>query len=205
MQNFKDITLHIFIICSLGFSLLFTAFLIIDAEPHTEEKQGAVMYRHELYENDNYNQPSAVPSVNAPENEDKNIEPEIHEGYWLWAQVTAYCPCKICCGKTPDDPAYGITSRQVNVLSGDPNDAYGIAADPRAIPYGTFVYIPGYWESIQNNKTFVPTQLPYVDDTGGAMRQSWEQRGVIHLDVRYRTHKAARTWGVRMMQVFVYE
>ena len=120
-------------------------------------------------------------------------------GTWHWAKVTAYCPCPICCGSDSNN----ITSIGVKVNSGNPNDAYGIAADPKAVPYGKRIYIEGYWESLQNNKTFVPTVMSTVDDTGAAMRNSWKE-GILHLDVRYRTHSAARKFGTRIMRVFIY-
>ena len=137
-----------------------------------------------------------------------DLKQQIHvepEGRWVMAKVTAYCPCAICCGKSKSHSLYGITSIGVNVLSNNPNDAYGIAADPRVLPYNTKIYVPGYWESLQNNKSFVPNEMIRVDDTGGAMRQSWKNERVIHLDVRYRTHKAAKSWGVKYMKVFVYQ
>lgn len=145
--------------------------------------------------------------IETPVEETVEEPPEVYEpqGHWVWARVTAYCPCEICCGKTTNHPAYGITSTDVDVLSGSPNDAYGIAADPQAVSYGTQIYVPGYWESLQRNRTFVPSEMTEVDDTGGAMRQSWRNERVIHLDVRYRTHAAAKKWGVRWMRVFVYD
>ncbi|MBP5233275.1 MAG: 3D domain-containing protein, partial [Planctomycetes bacterium] len=99
----------------------------------------------------------------------------------MWATVTAYCPCSRCCGAG----ARGRTS-----LGGS---AWlpGIAADPRALPYGTTVYVPGYGEQT-------------VDDTGGAMRNSWRNHGRLHLDIRMKTHHEARQWGRRTMKVRVY-
>lgn len=121
-------------------------------------------------------------------------------GKWIKAKVTAYCPCEICCGADSD----GYTARGSHVYSSDPNQVYGLAADPKAIPYGTKVYVPGYWESLQRNRNLRPTEMTKIDDTGGAMRQSW-RNGVVHIDVRYRTHSAALKWGVREMWVFVFE
>jgi 3D (Asp-Asp-Asp) domain-containing protein len=96
--------------------------------------------------------------------------------------VTAYCPCKICCGKS----ANGVTSTGRNAFR-----FTGVAADPTAIPYGNFVRIPG-------------VGFRKVDDTGGAMRQSW-RKGVYHLDLRFKTHEEARQWGRKWMKVDVYK
>jgi 3D (Asp-Asp-Asp) domain-containing protein len=166
--------------------------------------------QHPLYQDEpvittHLDSDAAISSTPIPEIVEEPIEVVQPKGEWVWARVTAYCPCEICCGKEITDPAYGITSTQVNVLSGNPNDAYGIAADPRAVPYGTTIYVPEYWESLQRNRTFIPTDPIQVDDTGGGMRRSWSREGVIHLDVRYRTHSAAQNWGRRWMRVFIYD
>lgn len=47
---------------------------------------------------------------------------------------------------------------------------YGVAADPKAIPYGSTVHVAGYG-------------VYKVDDTGGAMRKSY-RKGEIRLDLR---------------------
>ncbi len=100
----------------------------------------------------------------------------------VWAMVTAYCPCYKCCGRgSPGRTSLGKTAWRP-----------GIAADPRAIAYGTKIDITGYG-------------LREVDDTGGAMRQSWSRRGVIHLDIRMTYHWQARSWGRRLMKVKIYD
>jgi 3D (Asp-Asp-Asp) domain-containing protein len=158
-----------------------------------EEETNTIVENREHLDNLDEQEPSEETSSRGP------------RGRWVWARVTAYTHHYASCGKRPSDPGYGITSTGVNVLSGDPNDAYGIAADPRAVPYGTRIYVPGYYESLLNNQNFVPTEMIDVDDTGGALRNSWSRERIIHLDVRYRTETAARNWGVRWMQVFIYD
>jgi 3D (Asp-Asp-Asp) domain-containing protein len=128
-------------------------------------------------------------------------QPEEPKGRWVTALVTAYSPHIRSCGKWS---ALGKTSTGVSVRSPDPDKAYGIAADPKVIPYGTVVYVPGYWESLQNNSTFIPTEMTKVDDTGGGMRQS-ARKGIIHIDVRFRTESAAVKWGKKTMEIFIYE
>lgn len=61
-------------------------------------------------------------------------------------KVTAYCPCKKCCGKSD-----GITATGVKATQGRT-----IAVDPRYIPYGTEVTI--------NGNTYV------AEDCGGAIK-----------------------------------
>lgn len=94
--------------------------------------------------------------------------------------VTAYCPCKICCGKH----ANGETSLGDNAYVLD-----GVAADPKAIPYRTDLWIPG-------------VGVKEVDDTGGAMRQSWKKM-IYHIDLRFKDHQSALNWGRRWLNVQV--
>jgi len=95
----------------------------------------------------------------------------------IQAKVTAYCPCRICCGPK----ARGVTS------TGTDARRPGCAVDPQLIPYGSRVTIPG-------------AGTVTADDTGGAMRQD-ARRGIVHVDLRMRTHEAAREWGVKVLEV----
>jgi len=55
-------------------------------------------------------------------------------------KVTAYCPCKKCCGKWAD----GITA------SGAKAQGKLIAA-PKEIPFGTWINVPGYgWAEVKD-------------------------------------------------------
>ena len=89
-------------------------------------------------------------------------------------KLTAYCPCKKCCG----DYADGKTS-----INRDAWKTLGAAADPKLLPYGTRLNIPG-------------VGIRIVDDTGGAMRQSAKE-GIWHVDIRFHDHKDAEEFGTR--------
>lgn len=108
-------------------------------------------------------------------------------GYRYWktvrAKVTAYEPSARCCGQY----ANGRTSIGQNAWVMD-----GVAADPRAIPYGTYCVVPGV-----GGRT--------VDDTGGAMRQSWRSNGRYHIDVRVPYYGQAKRWGVKYLDVKLYK
>ena len=111
------------------------------------------------------------------------VTPEPKQAYRkVWAVVTAYCPCARCCGRSAD----GRTS--IGLSAWKP----GIAAEPRAVPYGTRIYVEGYGEAV-------------VDDTGAAMRRVWRRKGQIQLDLRMTYHWQAREWGRQEMFVRVYE
>ena len=101
------------------------------------------------------------------------------------AKVTAYCACEKCCPGHAD----GRTAWWRGVSRGYA-DQPGCAVAPQAIPYGTWLRIPGAgWRQ--------------ADDTGGAMRQSWRNDGVIHIDLRFTSHKKALRWGIRHLRVQV--
>lgn len=105
------------------------------------------------------------------------------------AMVTAYTPDKAGGGA-----GTGMTSTGVRVA----DRPYGIAADPRVLPYGAVVLVPGYRDTPEKGGPAWP-----VDDTGGALRQS-AARGIVHLDLRMRSIASARAWGVRWLVVTVW-
>lgn len=136
-------------------------------------------------------------------------------GRWIRALVTVYTPWD----EIDRNSGYqdGFTATMVNTRSTNPNHIYGIAADPRVLPYGTRIYVPGYWEALQRNRTSRPTEMMRVDDTGGTMRQNWSRHRIIHIDLRFRTQRGALNWlrsnahlgevdsrGRLWMNVFVY-
>ncbi len=86
-------------------------------------------------------------------------------------RVSAYCPCKICCGRWAD----GYTA------SGKPAVGLIVAAPPN-IPFGTVLSIPGY------------SLRAVVQDRGGAITGN-------RLDVLFATHEAAKQWGVQYLMV----
>ena len=107
-------------------------------------------------------------------------------GYVYWktvrARVTAYDPGRCCCAHWA---ANHLTSTGDNAWVMD-----GVAADPRALPYRTKLWIPGAgWRE--------------VDDTGSAMRQAW-RRGRYLVDLRMHSYEKARQWGRRDMTLHLY-
>lgn len=84
---------------------------------------------------------------------------------WKPMQVTAYCSCEQCCGKTD-----GITASGYQLQTGDK-----VIAAPRNIPFGTKMLIPGYG-------------LATVQDRGGAIKGN-------RLDIWFSTHEEALKWG----------
>lgn len=100
---------------------------------------------------------------------------------WAKALTTGYCPCDICCGTH----ANGRTAINRKVLE----EPFGIAVEPKLLPYRTFLSVPGYGYAM-------------IDDTGGAMRQS-AKKGILHLDLRFGDHQTARRWGRRWVWIAI--
>lgn len=115
----------------------------------------------------------------------KHVVRAVPAGYEYWktvrAKCTAYCPCRRCCGRF----ANGRTSTGRNAWRPD-----GCGVDPRLIPYGIMIKIPG-------------AGVRRADDTGPAMRRS-SRRGVHHIDIRMVYHWNARQWGKRWRSIKLY-
>lgn len=79
----------------------------------------------------------------------------------------------------------GITSTGVDT----DEHPRGIAVAPSIIPYGSVIAVPGYGAAV-------------ADDTGGAMRKD-ARRGIVHIDLRFPSHKQAMAWGVRKLTITV--
>lgn len=94
--------------------------------------------------------------------------------------VTAYSPDARSCG----DSADGITASLHHVST---NAGKLVAADPRVLPMGSMISVPGY-----DANRIVP-----VLDIGGAIKGN-------RLDVLFPTHEQARQFGKRRIQVTVW-
>ena len=110
------------------------------------------------------------------------------------AIVTAYCPCSYCCGHR----SVGLTADGTDVR----DEPYGVAVDPKQIPYGTSIFIPageGYLDkSRPDDRVFV------ADDTGGIIRRRTRSTGVIHIDLRFQRHINAQKFGVKTMTIWIW-
>lgn len=98
--------------------------------------------------------------------------------------VTHYCICEKCCGKTPDDPAYGITASGLRATPG-----VTVAVDPSVIPLGSDVLVD-----------YGDGEIHYyrADDTGSAVKGN-------HIDLCVSSHEEALQLGVRTAIVYWVE
>ena len=107
-------------------------------------------------------------------------------------EVTAYCPCKQCCGWTrtwwgkpvhAKGPNAG-TRKKVGVTASGEKARPGIVAAPASVPFGTIVDVPGYGRA-------------KVADRGGAIQGD-------RLDVFFKNHRNALEWGRRNLTVVMW-
>ncbi len=107
----------------------------------------------------------------------------------VWMTVTAYSPDPRSCG----DSADGITATLHCVTT---NGHQLVAADPKVLPYGSMLTIPGYAIGAGSGK-FEPAIVPVLD-CGGAIKGQ-------RLDVLFPTHEEAVAWGIRELPVTVWK
>lgn len=96
-------------------------------------------------------------------------------------RITHYCACERCCGKSPDNPWYGITATGTVATEGRT-----IAVDPSVIPYGSRVAV-----EYDDGRTCY-----YIaEDCGGAIKG-------LKVDVFIADHD--RAWGLGVLSGRVY-
>ncbi|HEV2292984.1 MAG TPA: 3D domain-containing protein [Tepidisphaeraceae bacterium] len=120
--------------------------------------------------------PELVETVIAPE----LIVPVTPAVRTIEMEVTAYCPCKKCCGPN----AQGVTASGKRVSY---NNGRFVAAD-RHLKFGTKLIIPGY----------AGAEPVEVLDRGGAIKGN-------KLDVYFDSHTEALKWGRQKLTVTVVE
>jgi len=96
-------------------------------------------------------------------------------------KVTGYSPDSRSCGIYADGQTATLHSVWTNGMN-------LVAADPKVLPYGSMITVPGY-----ANDQIVP-----VLDCGGAIKGS-------RLDLLFPTHRRALVWGVQTVRVTLWE
>ena len=100
----------------------------------------------------------------------------------IQVKATAYTANYSSTGKNPGDYGFGVTATGTNVKR--TVDGYSsVAVDPRVIPLGTKMYIPGYGCAI-------------AEDVGGGIKGN-------SIDVYFDTDSQANNWGVKWITVYI--
>jgi len=96
--------------------------------------------------------------------------------------ISHYCACVRCCGKSEDDPWYGVTATGTRATEGRT-----VAVDPDVIPYGSEVIV--YYED--------GSIASYIaEDCGGAIRGN-------RLDLYMEDHGKAWEAGLKAGSVYI--
>ena len=142
--------------------------LIVQEEINNEETQTAESNSQEVIKTIEYVEPENLVK------EVENITP-----ITTTMNTSAYCPCKICCGKTDGKTA-----------SGKAATAWNTVAAGKGYPIGTIIYIPSLADK-PNGGWFV------VEDRGGAISNE-------KLDIFFNTHEEAIQFGRKSLEVYIY-
>lgn len=120
-----------------------------------------------------------VPVVSLPveKPDEEVVEAEPEEWDTVHMRVTAYCPCRRCCGRFAD----GVTACNHRIREGD----VFVAADKK-YRFRTEVIVPGYNEG----------EPVKVLDRGRVIKGN-------RLDVFFNSHRTAKKWGVKYLDVKV--
>lgn len=107
--------------------------------------------------------------VKESDNKEQTLSSNIHSlGQF---RISAYCNCRICCGKWAGGPTASGTM---------PVAGRTIAVDPNIIPLGSKVIIDGY--------TYI------AEDTGSAIKGN-------RIDMYFDSHQEALKWGIKYIEV----
>ncbi len=100
-------------------------------------------------------------------------------------KITAYCPCKKCCGQY---------AGRKTIFGKDPWETSGIAANLKLLPEGTILEIPG-----------IGTRI--VDSYGGKKVNDQEKKEGINyvVNLRMKDHNEAKKFGVKILPIRILE
>ena len=133
-------------------------------------------------------------------------------GRWMTVRATAYSP-----HDSVDGDYHASKGARWRWITADGRTdvrerPYGIAAPmlegkKPVLPFGTRIVIPagqGYLDQARpHQRTFI------VDDTGSGIRKRTRASGILHLDLRFRSEAAARSFagerGWRELRIFVLD
>lgn len=130
---------------------------------------------------------SSTHTVQSPISYEKNVPEEYKAVYEV--KATAYCLCKKCCGKSPDNPKYGETSSGLKIIPGTGMKV--IAVDPNLIPLGSKVYVEGLNGAGDYGYAIAA-------DKGSAIKN-------YKIDLYMDSHQDALNWGRKTVKVYVIE
>lgn len=112
--------------------------------------------------------------------------------HWERVEMTAYCPCAICCGVRRERTFSGVNTNAIQ---------YAFAGDRRHFRLGDEVVVPlglGVLDRARRDD-----RVFSVDDRGLGLDAESDDERVPRLDLRVKEHWWARQFGRREMTVLV--
>ena len=99
-------------------------------------------------------------------------------------KLTAYCSCKICCGKWANNRPLDENGNEIvyGSIGERLKSGYSIAVDPSVIPY--------------NSKVIINGKIYEAQDCGGAIKGN-------RIDVYHDSHSDALNFGVQYAEIFL--
>lgn len=131
-----------------------------------------------------YQEPSEEPIVPYQVSQTPPVEACAHRGVFVRMLVTA------CSPEDSIDRAYYAQHGYEGAI-------YNIAADTSLLTRGTRMRVPGYME------VSFPDRWWVVDSAGGSIIRRASRRGILQIDVKFRTEFSALRWGRKWLNVEV--
>lgn len=169
-------------------ALFLSVVVVIGFSANIQNKINKIETKIDTIENDLKDQIrdlNEIYNILYPKNENSlkmaNNEPEaIIQDLGIY-KLTAYCPCRVCCGSY----SHEVTGKPNTTASGtNPQSEYTVAADINILPFGT--------------KLKIGNTIYTVEDKGGAVKGK-------HIDIYFDTHEEALNFGLQEARVFVVE
>lgn len=144
---------------------------IVNIESQVTHRESIIDEQLRIIKQQNYDMDKLIEEL-------EHIKNELIKWEIIDLEVTAYAPhdnkSGMCADDNPNVTATGTMPQQGTV-----------AVNPKVIPYGTRLYIPGYGIGI-------------AEDTGAAIRTRKDL-----IDIYMDTHKQAAAWGRQQLRVLV--
>ena len=138
-------------------------------------------------------------------------EPVVQEpkGRWVTVIATGYSPKDKIDKNHPhckDDFTASMTRISKNpyaVAIPMSRDIRGRSSVPVIADYGTKMYIPTGYGYLDNSRP--EDRIFTCDDTGGVINSRTRRTGIPHIDLRFKTEAAAKKFGKKRIEVFIYD
>jgi 3D (Asp-Asp-Asp) domain-containing protein len=131
------------------------------------------------------------------------------KGRWVTVIATAYSPKDKIDSNHPhckDDFTASMTRISKNpygIAVPMRRDGRGRSTVPVVAEYGSQIYIPSGYGYLDNSRK--EDRIFVCDDTGGLINRNTRVTGIPHIDLRFKSEAAAKKFGKKKIEVFIYD